>query len=296
MDPAVSPGRTDVVSGARPKVVPHGLMCVFHMRAGGHLNRSPASKCAQSAWIARGASDRARVGRAGGLPRALCSHHPSDLGLAQAGDLHVTGPAPGEASVHPRLQPAVRTKCTNSTSSLGIIWGTRRPLLIMNRKAVDTCLVNGIRGAGKTSPARAGVSDHGEVPSWTSSVCLYGQRHECDGRTVPFPKSEALLRCCLPFRVAPIFTPQRGPAANARSEGYNSLVKENVWQRSRFSTMRHLQARSYGFRMAYNTYLTHRLIHQRQHTRVNGARCHILPCASPIPPLSGTDLDDQEHR
>lgn len=113
MDPAVSPGRTDVVSGARPKVVPHGLMCVFHMRAGGHLNRSPASKCAQSAWIARGASDRARVGRAGGLPRALCSHHPSDLGLAQAGGLHVTGPAPARPQfTHASSPPSERSAPT----------------------------------------------------------------------------------------------------------------------------------------------------------------------------------------
>jgi hypothetical protein len=46
------------------------------------------------------------------------------------------------------------------------------------------------RGARPTSPARAGVSDAGLAPSWTSSVCLFnGQRHERDGRPVPSPQS-----------------------------------------------------------------------------------------------------------
>jgi hypothetical protein len=89
-----------------------------------------------------------------------------------------------------------------------------------------------------------------------------------------------LSRFCFVRRVVPVFTPERQPAANARGERYNGLLQEKVWQRYRFRTLPYLKPRSYHFQMTYNTYLTHRLIHQGQHGRVNGARC-LCPSVCP---------------
>lgn len=97
-----------------------------------------------------------------------------------------------------------------------------------------------------------------------------------------------LIRFCLACRVIPVFTPERQPAANAQVERYNGLWQEKVWQRYRFRTLRHLRVRSHAFQVAYNTYLTRRLIRQGHPTRLNGLRRPWpVPFHAPTPlPLS----------
>ena len=187
--------------------------------------------------------------------------------------------ASGNQTDRPPLQPPV----------VGHYLGAWRSVVILNRKDMA-------RGwsAGPRSPSD--VSDEGLAPSWTSSVCSMDNNMSATGGRFHPRNLGQLIRLCLVCRFIPVFTPERQPAANARDERYNGLWHEDVWQRYRFRTLRHLWARLYAFQMASNTYLTRRLIHQGQHGRLNGARC---PCPSVCPPagtLSRTDPGDREHR
>ena len=181
---------------------------------------------------------------------------------------------------------------------VGHYLGARRPVVILTRKDMATGLVGGTEQPDRRVQRVLAFltrdwHSHGRprVVQMDNDMSLTGGRFH--------PRSLGqLIRFCLACRVIPVFMPDRQPAANAQVERYNGLWQEKVWQRYRFRTLRHLRARSHAFQMAYNTYLTRRLIHQGQHARHNGPRrtLPVPPCAPPAATLSRTDLGDQENR
>lgn len=159
---------------------------------------------------------------------------------------------------------------------VGHYLGARRPVVILNRKDMATGLV-----AGTEEPDRR---VHRVLAFLTRDWHRHGQPRfiQMDndmsltgGRFHPRSLGQ-LIRFCLACRVIPVFTPERQPAANARVERYNGLWQEKVWQRYRFRTLRHLRAWSHAFQVAYNTYLTRRLIRQGHHARLHGPRRPLL--------------------
>lgn len=165
---------------------------------------------------------------------------------------------------------------------VGHYLGARRPVVILNRKDMATGLV-----AGTEEPDRqvqrvlAFLTRDWHPHGRPRFVPMDNDMSLTGGRFHPRSLGQ-LLRVCLACRVIPVFTPERQPAAHARVERYNGLWPEKVWQRYRFRTLRHLRARSSAFQMAYNTYLTRRLIRQGQHARLTGPR-RPLPVPVPLP-------------
>ena len=80
-----------------------------------------------------------------------------------------------------------------------------------------------------------------------------------------------------------VFTLERQPAVNVRGDGYNDLSQKKRWHRYRIRTLPYPMLRSYHSQMAYNTYFTCSLIHQRQLAPVNGAQAHAHHVPHPLP-------------
>ncbi|MDI3462317.1 MAG: hypothetical protein OJF50_001138 [Nitrospira sp.] len=184
--------------------------------------------------------------------------------------------------------PTPPARRLNDVHQLDFIVGhylaAQRPVVIVNRKDMATGLVGGAEEPDRR--VQRGLAfltrdwhRHGRPRflQMDNDMSLTG------GRFHPRRLGQ-LIRFCLACRVIPVFTPERQPAANARVERYNGLWQEKVWQRYRFRTLRHLRVRSHAFQVAYNTYLTRRLIRQGHHTRLNGLRRPLpVPFRVPTP-------------
>lgn len=165
---------------------------------------------------------------------------------------------------------------------VGHFLGARRPVVVLNRKDLATGLVGGTEAPDRRVQRvltflRRDWHRHGRprFVQMDNDMSLTGGRFH--------PRSLGqLIRFCLACRVIPVFTPERQPAANARIERYNGLWQEKVWQRYRFRSLRQLRARSHAFQMAYNRYLTRRLIRQGQQARLKG-RQRTLPVSFRMP-------------
>ncbi|MDF0674335.1 MAG: leucine zipper domain-containing protein [Nitrospira sp.] len=167
---------------------------------------------------------------------------------------------------------------------VGHYLGARRPVVILNRKDIATGLVGGTEEPDRrVQRVLAFLTRDWHRHGRPRFVQMDNDMSLTGGRFYPRSLGQ-LIRFCLACRVIPVFTPERQPAANARVERYNGLWQEKVWQRYRFRTLRHLRARSHAFQVAYNTYLTRRLIHQGQYARLNGPRCPLpVPFRMPHP-------------
>lgn len=199
----------------------------------------------------------------------------------------VTHPRRDRSRHGPRLPtpPARRQNDVHQFDFIvGHYLGTRRPVVILNRKDMATGLVGGTEEPDRRVQRVLAFlmrdwHRHGRPRflQMDNDMSLTGGRFH--------PRSLGqLIRFCLACRVIPVFTPERQPAANARVERYNGLWQEKVWQRYRFRTLRHLRVQSHAFQVAYNTYLTRRLIRQGHHARLTGPRRPLpVPFRVPTP-------------
>lgn len=281
MDPAVSSGRADVVSGTIPTTTPDGPACVATFEQ------------AVIRAHARRTSPRNPLGFYGAEAIAQES---ADAGVRPVHSIRTIHRILARHKLVPRTRrdrsrrgpnlPTPPARCLNDMHHLDFIGGhylaARRPGVIVNRKDLATGLVGGTEEPDRrVQRVPAFLTRDWHRHGRPRFLQMDNDMSLTGGRFHPRSLGQ-LIRFCLACRVIPVFTPERQPAANARGERDNGLWQEKVWQRYRFRTLRHLRVRSHAFQVAYNTYLTRRLIRQGHHTRLNGLR-HPLPVPFRVP-------------